>query len=147
MNAELGELLEKAEQAVELAHAPYSKYRVGAAVLTEKGMFEGANIENASSNLGVCAERVAIAHALMHEAKEIKAVAVFCASAKAENDTVIDAQETMPCGGCRQWLAELAPEALIVTNGIKEVFQVRDLLPRAFKLPESFDLKADDKSS
>ena len=66
MTPEQAELLAAAARAAKSAHAPYSKFNVGAAVLTENGIFPGANIENASSNLGICAERVAIAHARMN---------------------------------------------------------------------------------
>jgi cytidine deaminase len=130
MTEELRSLLNDANTAAALAYAPYSNYRVGAAVLTSSGIFCGANIENASSNLGICAERVAICHALMHGETEIVAVAVCCLDASSGS-----VSESMPCGGCRQWLAELAPNALIVTNGSDTVYRVSDLLPHAFKLP------------
>jgi cytidine deaminase len=60
------QLLIKAKQATELSYSPYSNFRVGAAVYANGEIFQGANIENASSNLGICAERVAIAHARMY---------------------------------------------------------------------------------
>lgn len=121
-------LLEEAESAAQNAYAPYSKFRVGAAVLTEKGSFIGANIENASSNLGICAERVAISHARMHGAENIIGVAVSCIDAASDSDP----RTTMPCGGCRQWLAELAPKAWLVTRGSDRVYSLSDLLPDAF---------------
>jgi len=134
IDPEFKELLQSAEQAAQLAYAPYSHYRVGAAVLTEKGIFTGANIENASSNLGICAERVAISHARMHGATQITKIAVCCRDATQENGKVLNCSETMPCGGCRQWLLELAPDALLMSNGSDEVFKVTELLPHGFTL-------------
>ncbi|MEM9478702.1 MAG: cytidine deaminase [Verrucomicrobiota bacterium] len=129
------ELLARAEEASALSYSPYSKYRVGAAVETDAGIFVGANVENASYNLGLCAERAALTAALMNGAKVVYRVAVCCFDArKDEAGKVIDPYETMPCGGCRQWLAELAPNAVVMTNGIEKPLTVNDLLPNAFKL-------------
>ena len=133
MDKKLRALLKEAKLACSYAYAPYSKYRVGAAVLTKKGTFRGANIENASSNLGICAERVAISHALMNKADEIEAIAVFCFDAGLENG-VINKEATMPCGACRQWMLELSPHAVVITNGSDDVYSVNDLLPSGFKL-------------
>lgn len=123
------ELIEKARVAAESAYAPYSKFRVGAAVATELGVFSGANVENACYNLGICAERVALSQAVLAGAKQISVVAVCCIDADGSQ-----AANTMPCGGCRQWLWELAPEALVVTNGKPEGVTVRELLPEGFVL-------------
>jgi len=125
-------LLKAAEEAAEKAHAPYSRFRVGAAVLTSEGIFQGANIENGSSNLGVCAERVALAHARMHDATIILGIAICCRDAKPDATGSIVPSLTMPCGGCRQWLAELAPDAWVVTNGSDRVFTLQELLPSPF---------------
>ena len=133
MDQKLRALLEEAKLACDYAYAPYSKYRVGAAVLTNKGIFRGANIENASSNLGICAERVAISHALMNKADDIEAIAVFCLDAGLENG-IIHQEGTMPCGACRQWMLELSPHAVVITNGSDDVYSVKDLLPFRFKL-------------
>ena len=128
-------LLEKAERACDRSYSPYSNYRVGCAVETELGVFQGANVENASYNLGICAERAAMTVALMHGAKEIRRIAVCCRDAKHDEDgNVVDAAETMPCGGCRQWMMELAPDAMVMTNGMEEPVSVRDLLPESFRL-------------
>ena len=134
MDQEFRELLEAAKEAAELAYAPYSNYHVGAAVLTEKGVFTGANIENASSNLGICAERIAIGHARMSGATKIIKVAVCCRDAQKVDGRVVNRSETMPCGGCRQWLFELAPDALLMSNGSDEILKVTDLLPHGFTL-------------
>lgn len=127
-------LLASAQKAAERAYAPYSKFNVGAAVLTENGIFTGANIENASSNLGICAERVAIAHARMNGCTSIVGIAVNCTDAPRDDNGTIDIRQTMPCGGCRQWLAELAPNAWLVTNGSDEVYVLDQLLPNPFIL-------------
>lgn len=128
MTPEQKELLHEAAEAALNAYAPYSRFRVGAAVLTDKGVFIGANIENSSSNLGICAERVALSHARMHGAEVYKGIAVNCIDAPSDGDV----RTGMPCGGCRQWLAELAPEAWLVTNAADRVFFLEDLLPDAF---------------
>lgn len=128
MTPEQQQLLEAAETAAQHAYAPYSKFRVGAAVLTDKGVFVGANIENSSSNLGICAERVALSHARMHDAQNVIGVAVCCIDADPDGDI----RTGMPCGGCRQWLAELAPNAWFVTRSADRVFYLEDLLPDAF---------------
>jgi len=107
------------------AHAPYSKFRVGAAVLDERGrVHTGCNVENASYGLTVCAERNAVAAAVAAGAKRIQAVVV-----------VADPPAT-PCGACRQVLAELGGPATEVgvvgpTTGGRG-WPLRALLPAAF---------------
>ncbi len=127
-------LREAACEAAGFAYAPYSKFKVGAAVLTDAGIYYGANIENASSNLGICAERVALAHARMNGVIKVIGIAVCCASVTAAVAAQMGSQAFMPCGGCRQWLAELAPEAWLVTNADETVYRVDELLPLAFQL-------------
>lgn len=134
MTPEQLELMSEAEQAAKRAYAPYSNFRVGAAVLTENGIYWGANIENACTNLGVCAERVAIAHARMQDCKTIIGIAVNCVDVTRDGRQDIDTRLTMPCGGCRQWMAELAPDAWLITNGSDRVYTLTDLLPLAFEL-------------
>lgn len=129
---DLKELLEQAKEASTKAYAPYSNYHVGSAVLTDHGVFTGANIENAATNLGICAERVALSKAKMQGVKEILAVAVYCADAQKNEQGEFKAEETMPCGGCRQWILELAPNAKIVTNGVSEPIYIKELLPYGF---------------
>jgi len=121
-------LIMAAMKARERAVAPYSKFKVGAALLTKKGeVITGANVESASYGLTCCAERVALFKALTEGRNNFMAVAVVAAVAGT----------AMPCGACRQLLAEYAPEAMVWTadsrapRRIKE-FTVRELLPAAF---------------
>ena len=107
---------------------------MGAAVLTDKGVFTGANRENACTNLGTCAERVALANARMHEAGRVIGIAISCPDAAGQQGGTVDVRLVMPCGACRQWLAELAPEAWIVTRGVDRVFALAELLPEPFTL-------------
>lgn len=127
-------LLAEAEKAAAKAHAPYSNFHVGAAVLTDGGIFIGANIENACTNLGTCAERVAISHARMNGYTDIIGIAVSCVDAPRDEKGMILVFHATPCGGCRQWLAELAPEAWIVTNASEKIYYLSDLLPNPFVL-------------
>ncbi len=134
LTREQKKLLATAATAAERAYAPYSKFRVGAAVLTDDDIFIGANVENASTNLGICAERVAISHARMHGAEKIIGIAVCCADAPIQEDNRPELGLTMPCGACRQWMAELAPDAWLITNGSDQVYTLKDLLPVPFTL-------------
>lgn len=114
-----------AEQARARAYAPYSKFRVGAALLAADGrVIVGVNVENASYPLCVCAERNAIATAVVEGAKPIVAIAVVTGAARA----------TPPCGGCRQVLAEHAPDALVRSYAGEDELRdtVRGLLPKSF---------------
>jgi cytidine deaminase len=119
------ELFEAAAAVRLRAHAPYSRFRVGAAVLDERGrLHAGCNVENASYGLTVCAERNAVAAAVAAGAKRIRAVAV------------VTRDGSSPCGACRQVLAELgAPttEVLLASPaGAPETHTLGALLPRAF---------------
>lgn len=134
MDEQQKELLQAAEKAALMAYAPYSGFRVGAAVLTTKGIFPGANIETASTNLGICAERAAITHARMNGQNDILGIAVCCPDIRPGEDGAIDEYGAMPCGSCRQWLAELAAEAWVVISSSPRVFVLDDLLPFAFQL-------------
>jgi len=124
------ELVRAAARARERAVAPYSKFKVGAALLTQTGeIISGANVESASYGLTCCAERVALFNALTAGKRNFVAVAVVARIAGGP----------MPCGACRQLLAEYAPKAKVFVadsralNAIK-VFSVRELLPAAFVL-------------
>ncbi len=126
-SAERQLLLEKARKAKLKAYAPYSRYLVGAALLTEDGeVFTGANIENASYGLTVCAERTAVFSAVLKGKKKFKGIAV---SSK-EGDL------PYPCGACRQVLEEFSPDMeviLDISDGMK-VYALNELLPYAFRL-------------
>jgi len=111
------------------AHAPYSRFLVGAAVLDERGRIHaGCNVENASYGLTVCAERNALAVAVAAGARRITAVCVVTSAVPAAS----------PCGACRQVLAELAPDEAPVllagTRGAATSLTLGELLPRAFRL-------------
>ena len=124
-------LVRAAARARERAVAPYSKFKVGAALLTKGGeIISGANVESASYGLTCCAERVALFNALTSGRKHFVALALV---ARAPGGP-------MPCGACRQLLSEYAPEAKVwvadsrAPGKIKE-FTVRELLPSAFVIP------------
>jgi cytidine deaminase len=124
MNKE--KLIELANEARERAFAPYSNFKVGAAVETEEGeIFTGCNIESASYGLTVCAERVAIWKAVSEGKKNFKTIAV-----------VVDTEElTPPCGVCRQIIWEFCHDIPVILANLKgksEAVPMRELLPRAF---------------
>jgi cytidine deaminase len=124
------ELLNLAREAAPRAHCPYSHFRVGAALVAGEQIFTGVNIEISSFGLTLCAERSALAAAVSAGAGEITQVAVACIDAPAG----ASANERTPCGACRQWLADLAPRAIIYIDGVEGDFTVADLLPHAFGL-------------
>jgi cytidine deaminase len=134
MTPQQQELLEQARQAADQAYAPYSRFRVGAAVLAEGKFYPGANMENASYGLALCAERAALAHARSHGAEKIEGIAVYCLDAPTEVGGAIPEEAALPCGACRQWLAELAPEAWIITNASPTPYRLADLLPSPFRI-------------
>jgi cytidine deaminase len=129
-------LIRAAADARAFASARYSKFKVGAALLTKTGeIVTGANVESASYGLTCCAERVALFNALTSGKKNFVAVAVV---ARAPSGP-------MPCGACRQLLAEYAPAAKVwvadsrALNAVKQ-FTVRELLPAAFvEVPKDSD--------
>lgn len=130
--AKVSPLVLQARSAAHHAHCPYSHFHVGAVVQTDIGIFEGCNVENASYGLTICAERVALFHAATHGAKQFRRLAVSCISAR-ESD---HPESKMPCGACRQVIAELMPpEALVEIDGVG-VWRVEELLPLAFRLPK-----------
>jgi len=124
-------LVRAAAGARKQAVAPYSKFRVGAALLTSSGeIIGGANVESASYGLTCCAERVALFKALTGGRKKFVAVAVV---ARCDGGP-------MPCGACRQLLAEYAPDATVLVVDSRapakaREFSVRELLPLAFVIP------------
>lgn len=117
-------LLATARAAAEQAYAPYSRFHVGAALRTRGGaVFTGANVENASYPLGVCAERTVLARAASEGVRpgDVEAVAITAS----------------PCGGCRQWLLEFGVERVVFDHaGGVEIRSAHELLPHAFVLDE-----------
>ena len=128
----LDELLKAARAASRSAYCPYSKFHVGAAVRAGGRIFTGANVENASYGLTICAERTATFAAVLAGASRIEAVAISCA----DIPEGVDPSLAMPCGACRQVLAEFAgPETPIVVDRAG-IFTLVELLPMAFRLRE-----------
>ena len=133
MTEQQAALLAQAREAGLHAYCPYSNFPVGAAVKTERGVFVGCNVENASYGLAICAERVAIFAAVAAGAKSFEMMAVSCLEAS-ESDPP---GSKMPCGACRQVMTEfLAQESTIIVDGVGE-WRLTDLLPDAFQLTDS----------
>ncbi|MCC6174117.1 MAG: cytidine deaminase [Chloroflexi bacterium] len=129
-NHTANDLMVQARQAARYAHAPYSRFRVGAAAEAGDQVFVGCNVENASYGLTVCAERVAIFAAVAAGQRRVKRLAVACVDAPSD----APASLRMPCGACRQVMAEfMAPDAEILVDGVG-AFTVAALLPDAFTL-------------
>ena len=123
------ELWKAATQVLPQAYAPYSRFRVGASVLTANGqIYAGANVENASYGLSLCAERAAIAQAVAAEGPSMRLKAVAVAGHKPG--------PLAPCGACRQIIFEFGPEALVIFQGEGGLLEVpiTELLPQAFGL-------------
>ena len=126
------ELMERARQGRAHAHAPYSRYRVGAAVLDETGRVHiGCNVENASFPLGTCAETNAVAAMVAAGGSRIAAIAVAGGADRPG--------PCAPCGGCRQVIAEFADAAtrvlLLDETGAVTSHPIAELLPATFRLP------------
>jgi len=125
----LAQLKRVARDAAKRAYAPYSGFAVGAAVLGGTGaMHAGANVENASYGLSICAERSAIFRALAEGERTIRAVCVYTPTPVAST----------PCGACRQVILEFGAEAIIVCcsddDKAERRYALRELLPDAFRL-------------
>jgi cytidine deaminase len=125
------ELIDAAREARGWAYAPYSNYRVGAALLAASGkVYTGVNVENAAYPTGICAERVAVFKAVSEGEREFQAIAVVTANGGS------------PCGSCRQVLAEFGLDTIVIiadeTGRVIKETTVEGLLPGAFR-PE--DLK------
>jgi cytidine deaminase len=118
------ELVASAVSAQEFAYVPYSRYPVGAALLTRSGrVYQGANVENASYSLTVCAERIAVFKAVSEGEREFEAIAVVTLNGGS------------PCGACRQVLREFAPNLTIYiadAQGNYRQTSVAELLPDSF---------------
>lgn len=125
------ELLQKAKEISKNAYCPYSKFQVGACILYESGKkYEGCNVENASYGLSLCAERNAMSSAVANgEKTKIKAIAIYSPNQK----------KCLPCGACRQWIAEFAindKETKIILeddNSTPLVLNLEDIFPYGFK--------------
>ena len=117
-------LLEQAHEAAERSYSPYSKFRVGAVVVTDDGeIFTGANVENAAYGSSVCAEANAITTAIGSGARGLSTVAVAC----------LDGDECEPCGNCLQLMQEFGVKRIINARG---EHSLEDMLPFSFG-PES----------
>lgn len=122
-------LVEKAKEASKKAYAPYSKFAVGACVLTSSGkMYTGCNFENSSYGLSICAERNAIGSAVADGEREIKAIAIYSPNL----------DYCTPCGACRQVIHEFrSPSGTVVITSSSDKFvcqDIKELLPGGFSL-------------
>ncbi len=121
------QLIAAARRAQQHAHAPYSKFPVGAALLTATGkVFTGCNVENASYGLTICAERVAVSKAVSEGHRRFRALAL-----------VAGHRRLTPCGACRQFLAEFGDLAILCADSRRpaapRIYRLSDLLPVAFE--------------
>lgn len=122
------ELIEIAKQASKNSYSPYSNFPVGACVLYESGnIYKGANVENASYGLALCAERNAISTAIAQgEKTKIKAVAIYSPKQKL----------CMPCGACRQWICEFAVDENTKIILEEKTLTLGEVFPHSFKFDE-----------
>lgn len=125
----LPRLIQIAQEALQFSYSPYSKFRVGAALLAEDGrVFTGCNIENAAYSPCICAERTAFAKAISEGVRRFKAIGVVCESAPG----------SWPCGVCRQFMSEFGPNLVVAAGGGPdgkfETATIAELLPHMFQL-------------
>lgn len=120
------ELIEAAKKVSKFAYAPYSKFKVGAALLSKSGkIFTGCNVENASYGLTVCAERVAVFKAITEGERNFEAIAIYTNTK----------DFTLPCGACRQVLKEFAKDLIVIIvnrYGKSKTYRLAQLLPYPF---------------
>jgi cytidine deaminase len=131
MNNRDAHLLERAERIAEMAHVPYSHFRVGAVVVLSDGStYEGCNVENAAYGASVCAEVNAITTAIASGATQIDTVAAVC----------LDGGPCTPCGSCRQVMREFGVKRILLRDTEGEAFELTlaDLLPMSFG-PEALE--------
>jgi cytidine deaminase len=125
-------LRERAFAAMDRAYAPYSNFKVGAAILSTDGsVTEGCNVENAAYPAGICAERTALSYAITRGHRTFDAILI---ATEAE-------EPTPPCGMCRQVLEEFSPKMLVISvtrDGREGRWTLEELLPKAFT-PHSLD--------
>ena len=124
------DLLREATNAAKNAYSPYSRFRVGAAVLTKAGrVYSACNVENASYGLSICAERAAVFAAVAAEGPEtkIQAIGIAC----------VGDGTCSPCGACRQVISEFGSDAIVIfRDGVKtHRTTAAKLLPESFHLP------------
>jgi cytidine deaminase len=118
MDRKFADLIRAASAVRKQAYVPYSGFAVGAAVQCKSGaVFVGSNIENISYGLTICAERIAVASAVVAGQREFVAIAIVA-------DT---SEPIVPCGACRQFLAEFAPELIIVSATVRGGQKIEDL--------------------
>jgi len=124
--ATLKELITRARSVSEHAYSPYSKFRVGVALLADDGeIFAGCNVENASYGLTICAERNAVFQMVAKAHRRIRAIVIYTPTS----------EPAAPCGACRQVINEFGPDALVISvcDGRKVLRKkLTDLLPHAF---------------
>lgn len=121
------ELIKLSESAREMAYAPYSDFRVGAALLCEDGsVFTGCNIENATYGATICAERCALSKAVSEGKRHFVKIAI----------TSDSNNFTMPCGICRQVLHEFMPDGEVIVSKGDEIasYSIKELIPHCFEL-------------
>lgn len=119
-----------ARAAAERAYVPYSRFRVGAAAEVGGQVYPGCNVENASYGLTVCAERIALFGAVAAGHRRVSRLAVTCVDA----GPALGTNGKMPCGACRQVMAELmGPDGVVLVDGVRS-YRVSELLPDAFAL-------------
>lgn len=127
-------LLALAREAAENSYAPYSRFHVGSAILLENDeVILSCNVENSSYSLTICAERAGIASMVSQGKKNPLAIAVAASHEDRDDYMTVPG---LPCGACRQVLAEFNPNILIVlaSGNEPEIVSLRDLLPRIFTL-------------
>ena len=117
-------LIDKALETMNYAYAPYSKFKVGAALITDGVVYTGCNIENSSFGATICAERCSISKAVSEGHKNIQKIAIVSSSG----------DFTPPCGICRQVMEEFMADGTVVLSNGKEIkeYTVRELLPAGF---------------
>lgn len=121
------ELYQKAKATLPNAYAPFSKFKVAAALLTTTGeVFTGVNVENSSFGATICAERTAMVKAISEGFREFEAIAILCSEGTA-----------WPCGICRQFMYEFSPDIKVISGDDEDslkVYELTDLLPEGFRL-------------
>ncbi len=125
------ELYRAAQQIIQNAYAPYSRFKVGAALLTKSGeIFTGVNVENSSYGAAICAERTAYVKAVSEGYRDFEAIAVASSGG-----------EAYPCGICRQFMFEFGEELKIITGEDEvhlHITEIKELLPEGFRLNKEY---------